>query len=91
MQVKEIKKAVPFQKIDSDGNRRGMKLTAEAAYMMTEILSYKQQAKVMDACFEYMINDALPDLDQASYVVFCKILMDNECITNFEFKLPLYD
>lgn len=91
MQVKEIKNSVPFQKLDSDGNRRGLKLTAEAAYMMTEILNYKQQAQVMDACFEYMINNALPNLDQASYVVFCKILMDNECITNFDFKLPLYD
>lgn len=90
MQVKEIKNAVPFQKYDENGERRGMKLTAEAAYLMTEILSTKQVGDVMHAVFEYVINNALPNLDQAEYIVFCKILMDNECITNIEFKIPLY-
>lgn len=90
MQVKEIKNSVPFQKYDENGERRGMAISKEAAYMMTEILSTKQVGEVMHATFEYMINNALPNLDQAEYIVFCKILMDNDCIVNIDFRIPLY-
>lgn len=62
-------------------------LTNEVAYFFQNILSKVQVGLVMRACFCYMEKKPLPELDQTSRVVFCKMLMDNGLIAVNNFKV----
>ena len=85
--AKKIPNAVPFKEWNEDGTRNNrLDITDEAAYMIRHILNIMQVGTVFQATLAYTANEELPDMDEAEFIVFCKILMDNGLITDFSFK-----
>ena len=89
--IQYIEGAVPYTKYDKEGNENYIYLTNEVAYYFRNVLNKGQIGLVMHACFCYMDNKLLPEFDQASYMVFCKMLMDNGLIEIKNFKVQLKD
>lgn len=85
--AKKIPNAVPFKEWNEDGTRNHrLDITDEVAYMLRHILKVTQVGTVFQAIMAYTANKELPDMDEAEFIVFCKMLMDNGLITDFSFK-----
>lgn len=85
--AKKIPNAVPFKEFNEDGTRNNrLDITDEVAYMLRHILNITQVGTIFQATLAYTANEELPDMDKATFIVFCKILMDNGLITDFSFK-----
>lgn len=87
IEASKIPNAVPFKEWNEDGTRNHrLYITDEVAYMLRHILTIMQVGTVFQATLAYTSNKDLPDMDKAEFLVFCKILMDNDLITDFSFK-----
>lgn len=87
IEANKIPNAVPFKEWNEDGTRNHrLWITDEVAYMMRHILTVTQVGTVFQASLAYTANKELPNMDEAEFLVFCKMLMDNDLITDFSFK-----
>lgn len=61
-------------------------------FFLLGLLTPKETKNIILSVMNYAVNGETKfEFNNLEFVLFCKILMDNGCITDYSFKCPNYD
>lgn len=87
--ITQIENSVPYngQLEEKYGKGHYIEISDRVWYFFRYVLTKEQVGIVMCACYRYAENKELPLFDEASYLVFCMVLMENGLITPDGFNI----